>query len=70
MYIIINIDTEKVYTFETKTDLSNYLGVHRNTITNKFTQNKSWKSEKGTVYKSDNHYKRLRRGNTGFNNRQ
>lgn len=69
MYIIITKEPLTIYTFETKTDLSNYLGVHRNTITNKFTQNKSWESEKGMVYKSDNHYKRLRKGNTGFNNR-
>lgn len=63
MYIVIQNEPFKVTTFETKTDLSNYLGIHRNTIANRFDKNNYWQSDKGMVYESSKHYKRDRRGN-------
>lgn len=63
MYIIIQREPLKVLTFETKTDLSTYLGIHRNTISNRFAEKEYWESNKGTVYQSNTHYKRVRRGN-------
>ena len=63
MYIIIKKYPFKVTTFETKTDLATYLGVHRNTITNNFKEDEYWWTEKGIVYQSNKHYKRLRKGN-------
>ena len=63
MYIVIQKEPLKVITFETKTDLSNYLGVHRNTITNRFNLNECWESDKGIVYQSSKHYKISRGGN-------
>ena len=64
MYIIIQKEPLKVITFETKTDLANYLSIHRNTIDNKFNKSESWESKKGTIYKSNKHYKANRGGNT------
>lgn len=64
MYIIIQNEPFKVTTFETKTDLAGYLGIHRNTVTNRFEENTYWESKKGTVYQSNDHYKALRKGNT------
>ncbi len=64
MYIIIQKEPLRVTTFETKSDLANYIGVHRNTITNKFDKLDYWECSKGTVYISDKHYKTLRKGNT------
>lgn len=63
MYIIIEKEPLKVLTFESKTDLAGYLGIHRNTVTNRFENKTQWESEKGTVYQSNKHYKRLRKGN-------
>ena len=63
MFIVIQNEPFKVTTFETKTDLSNYLSIHRNTITNRFEDKPFWQSDKGTVYQSDKHYKRDRQGN-------
>lgn len=63
MYIVIQSEPFKVTTFETKSDLSNYLGIHRNTIINKFNEKDFWQSDKGAVYQSNKHYKRDRRGN-------
>ena len=64
MYIVIQNEPLKVTTFETKTDLSKYLNIHRNTIDNRFNKNQSWECDRGIVYQSNEHYKRLRRGNT------
>jgi len=64
MYIIIQQEPFKVVTFETKTDLANYLGVHRNTVTNRFEASEWWESDKGSVYFSTKHYKRQTGGNT------
>jgi len=63
MYIVIQNEPFKVTTFETKSDLANYLEIHRNTITNKFNTKDFWQSDKGVVYQSNKHYKRDRRGN-------
>ena len=64
MYIVIQNEPFKVTTFETKSDLANYLEIHRNTITNKFNTKDFWQSDKGVVYQSNKHYKRFRKGNT------
>ena len=64
MYIIIKLSPLEVRTFETKTDLANYLSIHRNTIDNRFSKSESWETEKGIVYKSNKHYKANRGGNT------
>jgi hypothetical protein len=63
MYIVIQENPPKVTTFETKTDLSAYLNIHRNTIQNRFDKDFSWVTDKGTVYESKKHYKRVRGGN-------
>ena len=63
MYIVIQQEPFKVTTFEAKSDLANYLGIHRNTITNKFNDDTYWNSDKGVVYQSNKHHKRDRRGN-------
>ncbi len=54
---------DKTATLKAKSDLANYLGIHRNTITNKFNDDTYWNSDKGIVYQSNKHYKRDRRGN-------
>lgn len=63
IYIVIQKEPFKVVTFETKTDLATYLGVHRNTIDNKFNKNDYWECKKGVVYKSDKHQSRKKGGN-------
>ena len=63
MYIVIQKEPLKVITFETKTDLANYIGVHRNTINYQFSLNQSWESKKGIVYQSNKHYKAKKGGN-------
>lgn len=67
MYIVISQEPLKVLTFESKTDLSSYLNIHRNTITNRFNEKKSWECDKGVVYQSDKHKKMLRSGNKDSN---
>jgi len=63
MYIVIQQEPLKVTTFETKTDLANYLNIHRNTINNRFADKEFWESDKGLVYQSNKHYKISRSGN-------
>lgn len=63
MYIVIKQEPFKVVTFETKTDLANYLGIHRNTIINRFKLYNYWENSKGAVYESNEHYERVRKGN-------
>lgn len=67
MYILIKKEPLNVMTFETKTDLANYIKVHRNTVTNRFEEKESWECEKGMVYKSNQHFKRIRKGNKDSN---
>lgn len=68
MYILIKEDTNEALIFEAKSDLSSYLGMHRNTISNKFSKTMCWEHEKGTVYSSNKVYKRSRSGNTDTKN--
>ena len=63
MYILIENEPLKVLTFEAKTDLAKYLGIHVNTVRNRFEHNTHWNSKKGIVYQSNKHHKRLRKGN-------
>lgn len=63
MYTIIQQNPQKAITFETKTDLASYLGVHWNTIQNRLDKNNPFETDKGTVYKSVEHTKRSRGGN-------
>jgi hypothetical protein len=63
MYTLINKDNTYIITFETKQDLSNYINVHRNTITNRFKDSKFFECSFGIVYKSDKHFKTNRKGN-------
>lgn len=63
MYILFDNDSQKVITFEAKSDLATYIGVHWNTITNKFKASNGWDCKKGKVICSDEHYKRHRSGN-------
>ncbi len=64
MYILIKKDTDEALLFEAKSDLAGYLGMHRNTISNKFSRTMCWEHEKGTVYTSSKVYRRNRSGNT------
>lgn len=64
MYIVIKEEPFKVTTFETKSDLSNYLNLHRNTIEYRFSKSNYWESDKGIVYKANEHFKRVRKGNS------
>lgn len=63
MYIIVEKEPLKVVTFEAKTDLAKYLNLHPNTINYRFSKKPYWETEKETVYQSNKHHKRLRRGN-------
>ena len=49
MYVVIEKTTEKVYVFRQKTTLATFLGVHRNTISNKKGEGK-WEKGDFLVY--------------------
>ena len=61
MYIVIS--PKEIITIETKTDLSTYINLHRNTITNKFNTSKQWEHKEFKVIQADRHLKRNRKGN-------
>lgn len=64
MYIIIYKESQKAIVLAQKIDVANILGVHRNTINNKFKTTKVWEREKETVYEAHKFYPSTKSGNT------
>ena len=56
MYVIIENNPHNVVVLTKKSVLSAYLGLHRNTITYKFSKKDYFETTKGTVYKANEYY--------------